>query len=184
MTCALAGAPPTAEDAPGPRGEEVEQIELQRREWHRPAVAFHRAPARVDAQAGGLGHAFGERATRAPQQRAHARDQFGGAEGLGDVVVSADLEPEEFVALARARGDDENGHLAVATQAARDLEPVEAGQAEVQHHERRLETREIRQRPSAVGRLVTLEAHGLEVLGNDVGDARVVLDDEDLLTHP
>ncbi len=81
---------------------------------------------------------------RAAQQRAHARDHFVRAERLGDVVVGAQLQPDDAVRLFGAGGehDDRHGGRArVAAQRAADLEAVEAGQHQVEQHE-------IRQRPA------------------------------------
>ena len=143
------------------------------------AGAVHRAARGVDAQVAQLQHALGDGAGRAPQQRAHARHQLGGAERLGHVVVGADLEPQQLVALAGAGGDDQDRRVAVLADAARDLQAVHAGQPQVQHHQSRLQAREVGEGVAAVGRAMALEARGLEVLHHDVRDALVVLDHQD-----
>ena len=44
----------------------------------------------------------------APERGLHACDELAHAEGLGEVVVGADLEGVHLVVLAAARGDDED----------------------------------------------------------------------------
>ena len=75
-------------------------------------------------------------AVRAPaaQQRPHARGEVGERERLGDVVVGAGVEPEHLVELRAARGEHEHRRPRLAlVQPAADLDPVDAGQAEVEH---------------------------------------------------
>src|SRR5262249_22143956 len=137
-----------------------------------------RPPARIDLQPVELEHALGDGAGRAAQQRADARDQLGGAERLGHVVVGADLEAQELVALTGARGHHQDRNVALLSNAARDLEAVNAGEPQVENHERRLDPGEVRQGPPAVRRGVALEPRRLKVLLDQVCDARVVFDDQ------
>ena len=72
-------------------------------------------------------------AVAAAQLRAHAGQQFGEAERLGDVVVGAGVEAADGVHLAVLRGeeDDRHGRAALA-HALADLEAVDAGQPDVE----------------------------------------------------
>ena len=173
-----------AEHAAGPRREEVEKIELERRERDRFSVALDdaTAPDRCEDRRCSSTRSVSS-AARAPQQRAHPRHQLGGAERLRDVVVGADLEPEQLVALAGPRRHHEDRDVAVAADAARHLEPVEPGQAEVEHDERRLQAREVGQRAIPVARLMALVARRLEILRDQVGDAGIVFDQQHSLAH-
>ena len=66
---------------------------------------------------------------RPPQHGLDARDQLARAEGLGHVVVGAELEAEHPVDLLVARRERDHRRLAERPDAPADLEPVDAGQA-------------------------------------------------------
>ena len=77
-----------------------------------------------------------------------------------------------------AGGEDQDRHVGLGAQAPADLDPVEPGEAEVEHDEVGHELLGGAQRLDAVGRgahLVALLAQGAP---QDVGDRLVVLDDE------
>ena len=79
---------------------------------------------------------IGQVAVRAAQQRLDPAHQLAQAERLGQVVVGAELEADDLVDLVVARGQDEDRHLGAGrAQAAQDLEPVDARQADVEHDE-------------------------------------------------
>ena len=70
------------------------------------------------------------------QQRAHPGQQLGQPERLADVVVGARVEADDEVDLVGAGGEHEHrqvGH--VEPHPAAHLEPVHAGQAEVEHQQ-------------------------------------------------
>ena len=83
------------------------------------------SPARIVSA--GLGRPIG-----AAQDRADPCDELARAERLGQVVVGAELEPEELVQLVVARRQHHDRDRRVAPQLAGDVEAVEAGQAEVE----------------------------------------------------
>ena len=90
----------------------------------------HALPRRdVDADVRGLELLGG----RPPQLRAHAREQLGEPERLGDVVVGAGVEAADRVHLAVLRGqeDDRHGRAALADALA-DLQAVDARQPDVE----------------------------------------------------
>ena len=61
--------------------------------------------------------------------------ELAGAERLGDVVVGSQLEAEHAVDLVVASGAEEDRRpVAVGPQPAADLDPVQAGQPDVEHH--------------------------------------------------
>ena len=73
---------------------------------------------------------------RAAQLRAHARQQLGEPERLGDVVVGAGVEPADGVHLAVLRGQEHDRHRrALLAHALAHLEPVDAGQPDVEHQQ-------------------------------------------------
>ena len=125
-------------------------------------------------------HDLGRRpAVGAPQHRLHPRDQLGGRERLREVVVAAELEAEHAVDLAVARGEEDHRDLRRLADALAHLEPVDVGEPDVEHHEPgplvadRLE-------PGLAGRgLQHPVALAGEVEVDEVGDVRLVVDDED-----
>ena len=72
---------------------------------------------------------------RTTGHRADAREQLPEAERLHDVVVRAELEPDDAVDLVAARGHDDDRHLGARPQPPAHLEPVDVGQAEIEQHD-------------------------------------------------
>jgi hypothetical protein len=112
----------------------LQQHEFLRRQLDLAAFVQHRVAAEIHDQRTKRQRRSGRlRALRATHQRANPRHQFVGAERLRDVVVGADLETDDAVALLGARGqhDDRNrGGRLVGAQRPAHLETAEAGQ----HH--------------------------------------------------
>src|SRR5262249_20056010 len=111
-----------------------------------------------------------------------ARDELADREGLGDVVIGADLEAADLVRLLRARGQHDDRHDAVLrAQLLADRVAVQVAEHEVED--------------DAVGSLVAreldalaslergddLEALELERVAQAAHDVGLVLDDEDPL---
>ena len=71
----------------------------------------------------------------APQQRPDARRQLLRHERLGEVVVGACLEPGDDVVGVVAGGHHHDRHVAVTTDRAAQLEPVDARQHDVDQHD-------------------------------------------------
>ena len=66
------------------------------------------------------------------QHRAQPGQQLARRERLGDVVVGAQLEPHDAIGLVPARGQHDDGHLALLADAPADLQPVHARHHDVQ----------------------------------------------------
>ena len=163
---------------PGLGGEQREQVELLQRQLQLAAV--ERRPARRDVDL--------ERADRrgrlVPPWRlagsrrgdgADPRHELAQAERLHDVVVRAELEPDDAVDLLALRRDHDDRHVRARAQLAADREAVDVRQPEVEQHEvdgggveRRLAGRDARH----------LEALAREPLDERLGDRVFVLDDE------
>ena len=93
-------------------------------------VHAQHGPAQAHGRAGGeLG------AVRAAQNGAHAQQQLLGEERLGQVVVRAEAQAEEPVAVGVARGEEERGHVRLGAQLPKEREAVAVGQFDVQHHD-------------------------------------------------
>ena len=96
------------QDASGVRHEVTEQLELGRREMDGHLGRAHLVRGLVEHEIAGLvdrGGGPAARAHRAAEDRLHSRDELLRTEGLGDVVVGAELQPAEDVALVLPRGE-------------------------------------------------------------------------------
>ncbi len=60
-----------------------------------------------------------------------------GIERLRQVVVGADLEPDDLVDVLVARGEHQDRHVRVLAQPLADLDPVDVGEHQVEHDQRR-----------------------------------------------
>src|SRR5947208_921307 len=171
-------------DPAGPAREMAEDLELRRREADPAGSALHAPALEVDeeiavaddAAAGGIG----EVAVGASQERLDAAHELAKAERLRHVVVCAELEADDLVDLVVARRQHEHGCLRPSgAQPAQDLEPVDAGQPDVEDDEvGRLVDREVEPvlaRPGD-GYLVALL---LERVLDPAGNRELVFDDED-----
>ena len=62
-------------------------------------------------------------------------DELAGAERLGQVVVGADLEADDEIGLGVTCGEHQHRDRSFTLDLAADVEAVEAGEHEVEHHE-------------------------------------------------
>ena len=131
-----------------------------------------------------VGERLGRRrgAVRPPQQRAHARHQLVRAERLREVVVGAQLEADDALGLLGAGGQhddrDRRGRL-VGTKQPADLQAVDVRQHQVEHQQLRRTRRDRLQRLAAGGGALGEETGLVEITSDELGDVRIVLDDQD-----
>ena len=119
----------------------------------------------------------------------HAGDELARRERLRDVVVRAELEAQHAVDLARPRREDEDREIGVgaAPHAAAHLHAVDrARQPDVEDHEHGLLVADELESPLAVGGLDHTEPCVTEIEIEQIGDVRIVFDDDDRLIscHP
>ena len=86
--------------------------------------------ADLDRRVAGAG-----RRARAPQHRPDPRDHLAGAERLDDVVVGAELEPDDPVGLLAARREDDDRDARRRAQLAADVEPGAVREPDVEQDE-------------------------------------------------
>src|SRR5687768_2121147 len=159
--------------------EVLEQLELALRELDLALAARDLVRVGVEHQVGDPQR--GHPARRAPaQQRAHAGQQLLSLERLDQVVVGADVQALDARLERVARGQHEDRDLvAVVAQAPRDVDPVEPGEAEVEHDQVGQEgVRLLEPLDAVAGQLDLVALHAQRAL-QDLGDLLVVLDDED-----
>ena len=109
---------------------------------------------------------------------AHARRQLARREGLGDVVVGAELEPDDPVGLFAARRQHDHGQVAARPDPPAQRQPVGAGQHHVEDDEVGWAAFDQLPRGVAVARLDRVKAVALEVAGDNVAHDRLVVDDQ------
>ena len=114
------------------------------------------------------------------QQRLHPGLQLAHAEGLGEVVVAADLQTDDLVEFGVPRREEQHGHVAFGAQAAAHLVAVDAGEHHVEHDqvERARASPERAPRRRWMPRDVV--ALLLQVVRDELGDGVFVVDDEDV----
>jgi len=124
------------------------------------------------------------RAAAAPaQDRAQPRQQLARLERLRQVVVGADLEPDHAVHRVAARGEHQHRGIGARTQPAADFQPVDVRQRQVEHQGVEGLACE------ALEPLVAGPGHGhakarlAEIFRHHLGEAGVVLDQEDARAH-
>ena len=114
-----------------------------------------------------------------PQHRLNARHQFAGIEGLGQVVVGADFEPDDAVDVVALGGKHDDGHVVVAAaQPPADGKPVLSRQHQVEHHQIVALAGELAIHVVAVGYGAHAEALLGEIAVEQIAQARVVIDDD------
>ena len=118
---------------------------------------------------------------RAAQHALDARDELPRVERLRQVVVGADLEPDDLVDVLVAGGQHQDRDVRGLAHAPADLDPVDVGQHQVEDDQRRRLGRDLGQRGAAVRDGAHVVARVLEVERDERGDRRLVLDDEDRL---
>jgi D-alanyl-D-alanine carboxypeptidase/D-alanyl-D-alanine-endopeptidase (penicillin-binding protein 4) len=123
----------------------------------------------------------------APQERTHARPELVQAEGLGQVVVGARVEPGDAVGNGVARRDDQHAHpVAGPADLLQQVEAALARQPEVEQHQAvGLRARGERRPPGlAVAHPVDRVAVLLQRLLQRLADHGVVFDEEDAHGSP
>ena len=144
------------------------------------AVPAGLAAAQVDLDVAEGHHFLGRRALPgAAEDGPHPRHQLPGRERLDQVVVGAQLEAEDAVDLVVARREEEDGHGAAGADLAADVEAVAGSrQADVEDDDPRVLLLEDLQALLAVAGQEHAEALAAQVQVHQVGDVRVVLDDD------
>ncbi|MNT81167.1 hypothetical protein D3C72_2207360 [compost metagenome] len=74
----------------------------------------------------------------APHQRPDPRQQHAGLDRFDDVIVGAGLQPQDLVQVVLACGQHQDGRGRKRAQVAAHLQPVPAGQHQVQDGDRRI----------------------------------------------
>jgi hypothetical protein len=131
----------------------------------------------------GLGRGRRSRASHPPEDRIHPGDQFARAERLCHVVVAADLEAEDAIDFLVARRQKQDRRIGIFPDLAADFQSIHLRHADVEHHELVDVAVEPGQRLLAVLRDRNHHSALLERKAHDVTDMRVIVDDENGMSH-
>jgi len=118
-----------------------EQVELLRSKLDLLVTHTRLATARIDDEVAvhdDLALTVAPLGRRPPKDRPDPRHELARVEGLGEVVVGADLEPDDLVHVLVARGQHEDGHVGVLADPLADLDAVDVREHQVEHDQRRL----------------------------------------------
>ncbi len=162
-----------------------EEVELTRAKPEAALADVGLAAPRIDPQLADLeGSIAADRGVGAPEDSLHPRHQGSRIEGLRDVVVRAELEPDDRIDVVGPCGQHQDRGLAAAPNLAADLEAVDLGEHEVQHDEVGIVPGMQGKRLLAIGRGDHAEALLLEVQPDEVDDVPLVVDHEDRFHGP
>src|SRR5216683_6102601 len=77
----------------------------------------------------------------AAKDGADAGHQFAWVEGLGEIVVRSDLEPDNTVNVLAPRRQQQNRNPRTISDSAQDVEAVQPGKHNIKHHQQMLSTK-------------------------------------------
>src|SRR5260221_2372212 len=161
-----------------------EQVELHRRDRNLAAPGIAQS-ARLEieeavADADAAARFWRILLLKAPKDALQTGAQLARIEGLGDVVVGADLEAGDAVDHVGGAGDHDDADLVVLAQEARQGQAVLAGKADVEQDDRRAGALHLGAHGHTARRLRHRVAVIAEIVGEHLSDRRIVVDDQHL----
>ena len=172
-----------SENAPGLAHHGRQKFELGHGEHHAPVRQVDLVARPVQGQVARPDHFAGRIPAGASQDRAHAHHQFARAERFGDVIICPQFQADELVRLLDAGREHDDGHIAFMSQGTAKVQPVHAGQHQVQHDQVRLLGARQRQPLQPVPGGDDIKTGGVQIVAADLDDLGFVIDDENFLGH-
>jgi signal transduction histidine kinase len=163
--------------------EHEQEVELTRRELHGFSVLGHGAGRGIEPQTSDFDRRLALGRLPAPHDRADPRRELPRGERLHDVVVGAELEPQDPVDLLTASGEHDDRHLGALADLSAQVAAVAVGQHDVEQDDVGLDPVERLARALDGARHLRVEPVALEMLGERLGDGLLVLDDQDAGFH-
>src|SRR5439155_3218876 len=172
------------EHAAWPLDEAGEQVELGRGQGHARSVgALDAARIEIDDEAAEAAPAplTGTRSgyLRASQDGADARQQLARVERLAQIVVGAELEPDDTVDVVVLGSEHQDRRRTTRAQTPADRQAVLARQHQIENDEVRRHTGERAVGASTVLGHLDGESLALEEIGEQRANVTIVLDDQD-----
>lgn len=166
------------DDARRSAGKEFEQREFAARQSDKQPGSGNLPQTGIDDQvfnAMDCWHGYGSTA----RNSANAGEKNIEGEGLGQIVVSTEIQGANDVLSGIAGGEDQDGSaIAAAPQLAGDFKAIEAWEHQVENHQVEGESRRHSKGAFAVGFGCDLVAFFLQSALEQVGDSKVVFDDQ------
>jgi hypothetical protein len=124
-------------DPSGMPGQYCQQVEFGSTEVYRPPADCHPPALEVDRNVACHHWCWCLLPFRAcaPEHGPHAGDQFAGTEGLGHIIVRAELQPDEPICLVHPGGEHDERDVTVPAQGASDVQAVNAWQPKINDDE-------------------------------------------------
>src|SRR4051795_7058626 len=162
-----------------------EEVELLRRELDLLAGDEHLPPPDVDLEVPVpdlLRLHLSPLRDASPQDRLDAGDELTRVEGLRQIVVGADLEPDDLVDVLVTRGQHQDRDVGALADPPADLEPVHVRQHQVEHDQAGLLLGDLLERLLAGPDRADPVARVLQVERDEGRDRGLVLDDQNRLS--
>ena len=130
----------------------------------------------------GSGAFAGRAALAAPQDGPDPRHQLARVEGLGHVIVSADLQANDLVQVIVAGGQHQDGRVSLlGLQAAANLQPIQARQHDIQNHQAGLQAAGGCQGSQPIADRFDAETFPLQVKAGQLDDIWLIVHQQDQL---
>ncbi len=163
-------------------GQRHQQVELQRGQRDRVAVAGHLVAGYVDGHVADGQH-LGRLRIGPAQPGAQPGDQFLRLERLDDVVVRTGFQSQHHVDRVALRGQHHDRHDGLGSDGLADVDAVHPRQHQVQQHQIGFELPQGRQRFGAVANDGGLEPLTSEHDGQHFGQGRIIVHHEHACLH-
>src|SRR6266566_339216 len=159
-----------------------EQVELLRGELYLGLADMSLPTTRVDVKVSvpdlrRRGRRAGWR--RPTENRLDARDELARIERFGHVVVGSDLEADDLVDVLVARSQHEDRDVPPLANSPADLDAVDVGKHQIEHHQRRLLGFDLSQRVAPGRDSLDRVARVLQIERDERSDRGLILDDQD-----
>ncbi|PXV70378.1 uncharacterized protein DUF4382 [Sinimarinibacterium flocculans] len=172
------------------RHQHFQQLVLAGRDPHRLTVAAERAAPQIEFERADA-HTPTRRRPRilrgAPdtaQHREDACDQFAQVAGLGDVVVGADLEPDDAVHVVALGGEHDHRHAAAQlAQAAAQADAVLVRQHQIEHDQVVAAALQAAARSRGRAGTIAVDPVTSQKLADHLSQAQIVVDQQNLGFH-
>ena len=173
------------DDLTGQFGESGHELEFDGGQWDGAAAVTNEASAGVNLQIAKDG-AIGRRrgggdcgcGRSAAQNGVDARGEFAGIEGLGEVIIGADLQADDAVHVVAVSGEHDHRDVGDGTDLAENFEAAHAGEHHVENDEGIGAGESAAEADAAVVNGFGAQALRDEVFGDELAQLDIIINDE------